>query len=80
VLSNDGIRATSPYFSWRTQVRQGRVCDISVSYAFLYIYELLANIGVADEQDGLKKLMSFWRAFREHNHTIDNYVLGWLKE
>lgn len=75
-----GYEQLRTYFSWRTQVRQGRVCDTSVSYAFLYIYELLANIGVTDEQDGLKKLMSFWRAFREHNHTVDNYVLRWLKE
>ena len=68
------------YFTWRTRVRQGLVTDTSLSYAFLYIYELLGNIGVANPQDGLNKLMFFWKAFSEHNKSIDKYILRWLKD
>lgn len=68
------------YFTWRTKVRQGDIADISLSYAFLYIYELLNNIGVEDPLDGLDRLMSFWDAFRVYDKTIDKYVLKWLKD
>lgn len=68
------------YFTWRTEVRKGNVSDTSLSYAFLYIYELLGNIGVNDPQDGLYKLMSFWKAFSVYNKSIDKYVLRWLKD
>lgn len=68
------------YFTWRSAVRNGNVADTSLSYAFLYLYELLGNIGVSNPQDGLDKLMSFWKAFHVHNKTIDKYVIRWLKD
>jgi len=68
------------YFTWRSAVRKGNVTDTSLSYAFLYIYELLGNIGVSNPQDGLDKLMSFWKAFHVYSKTIDKYVIRWLKD
>jgi len=75
-----GYEQLRTYFTWRTEVRKGIVADTSLSYAFLYIYELLGNIGINNPQDGLDKLMSFWKAFKVHNETIDKYVLLWLKD
>ncbi len=75
-----GYEQLRTYFTWRTEVRKGNVTDTSVSYAFLYIYELLGNIGVNDPQDGLNQLMSFWKAFSAYNKSIDKYVLRWLKD
>ncbi|MDR2712879.1 MAG: TerB N-terminal domain-containing protein, partial [Clostridiales bacterium] len=75
-----GYEQLRTYFTWRTQVRQGNVADTSIAYAFLYIYELLNNIGVEDPAKGLDKLMFFWKAFRKHNKAIDKYVLAWLKD
>lgn len=77
-----GYKQLRTYFTWRTEVRKGNVTDISLSYAFLYIYELLSNIGVNDPEDGLNKLMSFWTDFRTYNNnkSIDKYVLRWLKD
>lgn len=34
------------YFTWRTKLRRGEFIKVSGSYAYLYIYELLNNIGV----------------------------------
>lgn len=34
------------FFTWRTQIRQAKVEHISLSYAYLYIYELLNNIEI----------------------------------
>ncbi len=75
-----GYEQLRTYFTWRTEVRKGNVADTSLSYAFLYIYELLGNIGVRDPQDGLNQLMSFWKAFSAYNTSIDKYVLRWLKD
>ena len=75
-----GYEQLRTYFTWRTEVRKGNVNDTALSYAFLYIYELLNNIGAADPEDGLEKLMFFWKAFSVHNNAIDKYVLRWLKD
>ncbi len=75
-----GYNQLRTYFTWRTNVRRGVIADTSLSYAFLYIYELLANIGVENPDDGLAKLMIFYQAFRAYNKGIDKYVLGWLKD
>lgn len=75
-----GYEQLRTYFTWRTEIRKGNVTDISMSYAFLYIYELLDNIGVNDPQEGLDQLMFFWKAFSVYNNSIDKYVLRWLKD
>ncbi len=68
------------YFTWRTRVRAGDVRATSLSYAFIYIYELINNIGTASPEDGLEKLIDFWRRFREYDLTLDKYVPGWIKD
>lgn len=76
-MSHNQLRT---YFTWRTQVRKGNVTDTSLSYAFLYIYELLNGIGVTDPEDGLNRLVSFWQIFRTFHTTIDRYILPWFKD
>lgn len=75
-----GYRQLRTYFTWRTWVRKGEVEKTSLSYAFLYLYELLNNIGVSDPQEGLDKMLFFWKAFRVFQSEIDKYVLRWLKD
>lgn len=75
-----GYEQLRTYFTWRTEVRCGNVSETSLSYAFLYIYELLNNIGVENPQEGLDKLISFWNTFRYYNKTVDKYVIRWLKD
>jgi len=75
-----GYEQLRTYFTWRTQVRKGNITNTSLSYAFLYIYELLGNIGVTDPQDGLDRLMAFWKGFSVHNKSIEKYILRWLKD
>ena len=75
-----GYEQLRTYFTWRTHVRKGVVNNTSLSYVFLYIYELLNNIGVDSPQDGLNKLVSFWTSFKNHDSSIDKYVLRWLKD
>ena len=68
------------YFTWRTKVRSGEMQPISLSYIFLYIYELLSGIGTTDPSDGLSKLLAVWDSYSEENTTIKKYLPKWLKD
>ena len=75
-----GYEQLRTYFTWRAKVRSGDIADTSLSYAFLYFYELLNNIGVEDAQEGMNAIMSFWKTFRVYHQEIDKYVIHWLKD
>lgn len=75
-----GYEQLRTYFTWRTRVRQGEVTDTSTSYLFLYLYELLNQIGVKSEEEGLEKLMDFWMAVRSRQGAVGKYVLRWVKD
>ena len=68
------------YFSWRAKIRQGDIAPISLSYRFLYVYELLSCIGVFDAVDGLDKIMAFWNADKEYKPVFDKYLPRWIKD
>lgn len=68
------------YFTWRTKVRQGMVDKTSLSYAYLYLYELITNIGVDNPLEGLEQLMRFWQEYRELDASLDNHVPAWIKD
>ena len=75
-----GYEQLRTYFTWRTNVRRGLVDNTSLSYVYLYIYELLNNIGVDSPVEGLDRLMSFWTSFKIHDSSIDKYLIRWLKD
>lgn len=66
------------YFTWRAQVRQGNVMPTSLSFAFVYMYELLHQIGVETPQEGFRRLKSFWESYREFDSQLDRYMKNWL--
>lgn len=68
------------YFSWRTKLRKGAVEKTSLSFAFVYIYELLNQIGVRSPEEGFHALKRFWTAYKEHDSRINSYVASWLKD
>lgn len=70
-LSDSELRG---YFGWRTRLRRGDVQKTSLSYAFLYIYELINGIGFSDPMEGYRKL----EAFREAYGVLDEKVLFYL--
>ncbi len=75
-----GYEQLRTYFTWRAHVRLGDIKNTSLSYAFIYIYELINNIGVKDAHDGREKLFSFWQTFRQYDTSIDRYITPWLKD
>lgn len=51
------------YFSWRTRVRKGNYSFISVSAAYIYLYELLNGIGAESVEERLQKMEEFEKGF-----------------
>jgi hypothetical protein len=68
------------YFTWRKYVRLRDVRQTDLSYVFLYIYELINNIGVASGSDGMEKLLFIWRECRRFSNMLDRYMPLWLRD
>lgn len=75
-----GYEQLRTYFTWRSNVRRGVIRETSFSYVFVYIYELLNHVGVADCQDGLSKLLALWEAYRPFEPKLDRYLAEWVKD
>ena len=56
-LNEDQLRG---YFTWRTGVRNGAFDDSSTTYCFIYIYEILHNVGVDSPEQGAEILNRIW--------------------
>ena len=80
IYQHMGYEYLRTYFTWRTKVRSGDIQPTSLSYIFLYIYELLSGIGTTDPADGLDKLLVIWDTFAKNNPTIDKYLPKWFKD
>lgn len=76
-MNNQQLRG---YFSWRTKVRQGDIQPTSLSFAFVYVYELLQLIGVSSAEEGFHALKNFWEIYRQYDPNIDRYLKGWLRD
>ena len=68
------------YFTWRAGVRRGEITETSTSFAYVYIYELLNGIGVANAEEGFQQLKTFWQAFRAFSPDLDRRMVPWLRD
>jgi len=68
------------YFSWRTKLRKGEVQRTSLSFAFLYIYELINQIGVHTPLEGYHKLRAFRDAYGQLDDSILPYLDRWMTD
>lgn len=76
-LTDEELRG---YFSWRTKLRKGEVRKTSLTYAFLYIYELIGQVGAADPLDGYQKLTAFREAYGKLDSKVIPYLDSWLTD
>ena len=76
-MSNEQLRT---YFTWRTKVRNGQIERTDLSYAFVYIYEMLNRIGEVSANEGLVRLLDFWHKYRYFDKKIDHYLERWVKD
>lgn len=76
VLSDRQLRS---YFAWRTQVRRGDIQPGCASFAYLYLYELINQIGTGTPVEGLKKMDAFVDAYSKFNAYLLTYYGNWRK-
>ena len=68
------------YFTWRTAVRKGEIKETALTYAFLYIYELINLIGAKNAEDGFLKLKDFSEKYSQLDMRIKPYTDLWLTD
>ena len=68
------------YFTWRAAVRRGDVQQTCLSFAYIYLYELICGIGVASPEDGFARMKAFWLAYRPFEPALDRYARTWLHD
>ncbi|MCD8242008.1 MAG: TerB N-terminal domain-containing protein [Lachnospiraceae bacterium] len=68
------------YFTWRTRLRQGNLEKTSLSYAYLYLYELLHQIGSETKEDGLEALLWFYEHYSPLDPGIRRYARQWIAD
>lgn len=74
-MDNSQLRG---YFTWRAQVRRGVIEKTSLSFAYVYLYELLNGIGTAPGLPAFRAIESFWQGYRAFDSSLDRYVRPWL--
>ena len=68
------------YFTWRTAARNGDIQETSLSFAYVYLYELINGIGAANPLDGFRSIEAFWQVYRTFAPELDRYVNVWLQD
>ncbi|MCD8074548.1 MAG: TerB N-terminal domain-containing protein [Lachnospiraceae bacterium] len=66
------------YFTWRTRLRHGELTKTSLTYAYLYVYELLHQIGASTAEEGLENLIWFYEKYRSLDPDIRGYTEQWI--
>lgn len=68
------------YFTWRAHVRRGDIQKTSLSFVYLYVYELICGIGVKDALDGFTRIKEVWQAYRGSSPELDRFLVPWLRD
>ena len=76
-MDNEQLRG---YFAWRTKVRHGNIEQGSLSFAYVYLYELINLIGVSSAQDAYDTLLAFGTAYRRFDTRFGQLFDTWLDD
>lgn len=69
------------YFSWRTKFRAGDVEPAPRSFLYVYLYELINQIGVPSPEDGFKQLAAFSQQVgQQADKKMRAFIKQWLKD
>ncbi|WP_027206626.1 TerB N-terminal domain-containing protein [Butyrivibrio fibrisolvens] len=85
VMNNDQLQG---YFDFRRRFRNGEIdayslsgsSIISLSFIYVYLYEILCNIGISDPEEGFRKLLYIDEVFGDKDPSMHEYIQDWLKD
>jgi len=66
------------YFYWRNQVKEENYIKTDLSYIFIYIYELINNIGYDNPDEGYYLLLNVWLKYRVDFPELNRYLFYWI--
>mgnify|MGYP002851851882 FL=1 len=75
VMNNDQLRG---YFDFRRRFRGGDNDTAIVSFVYVYLYELLCNIGISDPVDGFNMLLHVDDIFGRNYVSMHENIRSWL--
>ena len=71
------------FFHMRNQLRNGVFPDTDVSYLYIFIYELINQIGIENPKQGLNLLMEIWghygNRYPQLSHNLASWVFDYLR-
>ena len=73
-------RQLRTYFTWRSAVRRGEVKETSLSYVFVYIYELINMIGPSTPEEAIAALDDIVEKYSAIDHSIRRYTDRWRRD
>ena len=70
------------YFTWRTRYRAGEAPEASLSFLFVYAYELLCGVGAASPADALAALARLRDTYGQlpGNGALQSYLTTWMSD
>ncbi|MGN1417195.1 MAG: TerB N-terminal domain-containing protein, partial [Oscillospiraceae bacterium] len=74
------VKQLRTYFTWRTKVRKGIFEETSLSYVYLYMYELINLIGVSSAEDAFFALKSLYEGYYTIDRSVKKYYKKWAAE
>ncbi|MGN0690976.1 MAG: TerB N-terminal domain-containing protein [Oscillospiraceae bacterium] len=74
------VKQLRTYFTWRTKVRKGIIEETSLSYVYLYMYELINLIGVKSAEEAFYALKSLYEGYYPIDKSIKRYYRKWAAE
>ena len=85
VMNNDQLQG---YFDFRRRFRNGEIdayslsgsSIASISFVYVYLYEILCNIGISDPEEGFRKLLYVDEVFGDKDPSMHEYIQDWLKD
>jgi hypothetical protein len=66
------------YFYMRGCLRNAEYINTDLSYLFVYIYELINQIGVNSPDEGLEQIINIWINYRNNYNKLDRYLTDWI--
>jgi hypothetical protein len=65
------------YFYWRSQVRQGNYLKTDLGYIYLFVYEIISNVGWKTPQEGYDYLAQIVLNYKDTLPTLLLHVPDW---
>ena len=66
------------YFYWRSLVRSEIYPETDISYIFVYVYELLNQIGTNTIEQSFNILLDLWTHYSEKHPKLKKYLYNWI--